>query len=93
MISNNKCDTITSGYEKIYPSILSDSLYDLGITNQSMSIKMRPLDLSLVLLGRAKTVTYMDVPYLTEEVNPHELEITLLDDLNKMTLQFLIAED
>ena len=93
MSSNHKSEAITSGYEKIHPAILSDSLDDLGISNQVMSIKMRPLDVSLVLLGRARTGAYMEVPYLTEGINPYELEITLVDDLKKMTLQFLLVVD
>ena len=89
MISNHKSEAITSGYEKIHPAIISDSLDDLGISNQVMSIKMRPLDLSLVLLGRARTGAYMEVPYLTEGVNPYELEITLVDDLKKNDVAIL----
>ena len=83
MSSNHKSKAITSGYEKIHPAILSDSLDNLGISNQVMSIKMRPLDVSLVLLGRARTGAYMEVPYLTEGINPYELEITLVDGLKK----------
>ena len=89
MSSNHTSEAITSGYEKIHPAILSDSLDDLGISNQVMSIKMRPLDVSLVLLGRARTGAYMEVPYLTEGINPYELEITLVDDLKKNDVAIL----
>jgi len=71
------------GCNQLNPAILSDVLDDLGITNQVMSIGMRPLDESLTLCGRARTGAYMEVPYLEEGINPYRLEIALVDDLRK----------
>ena len=74
---------LPDGCDQINPAILSDALDDLGITNQVMSIGMRPLDESLTLCGRARTGAYMEVPYLEEGINPYRLEIALVDDLRK----------
>ena len=74
---------LPEGCNQLNPAILSDVLDDLGITNQVMSIGMRPLDESLTLCGRARTGAYMEVPYLEEGINPYRLEIALVDDLCK----------
>ena len=74
---------LPDGCDQLNPAILSDVLDDLGITNQVMSIGMRPLDESLTLCGRARTGAYMEVPYLEEGINPYRLEIALVDDLRK----------
>ncbi|MGY9059476.1 MAG: RraA family protein [Candidatus Puniceispirillales bacterium] len=74
---------LPEGCNQLNPAILSDVLDDLGITNQVMSIGMRPLDESLTLCGRARTGAYMEVPYLEEGINPYRLEIALVDDLRK----------
>ena len=74
---------LPEGCDQLNPAILSDVLDDLGITNQVMSIGMRPLDESLTLCGRARTGAYMEVPYLEEGINPYRLEIALVDDLRQ----------
>ena len=74
---------LPEGCNQLNPAILSDVLDDLGITNQVMSIGMRPLDESLTLCGRARTGAYMEVPYLEEGINPYRLEIALVDDLRQ----------
>ena len=69
------------GWEKLFASVVSDALDEVGILNQVMSIGMRPLDQSLSLFGRARTGAYMEIPYTVEGVNPYELEIAIVDDL------------
>ncbi|EKF42135.1 RraA family protein [Nitratireductor indicus] len=68
--------------ERFFTALLSDVLDDLGYMNQAMHHTIRPLDSSLVMVGRARTALCMDVyerPAPGE--NPYELEIKLVDDL------------
>ena len=63
-------------------SMLSDVLDSLGHRQQAVGAHIRPLDESLVMVGRARTMLFADVyePPAPGE-NPYELEIRLLDDL------------
>lgn len=63
-------------------AVLSDTLDSLGLMQQAMKPFMRPLDDTLVLVGRARTGLYMPVyaPPAPGE-NPYEVEIALVDDL------------
>jgi 4-hydroxy-4-methyl-2-oxoglutarate aldolase len=63
-------------------AVLSDTLDSLGLMQQAMKPFMRPLDDTLVLIGRARTGLYMPVyaPPAAGE-NPYEVEIALVDDL------------
>ena len=72
---------LPDGWEKLYSAVLSDALDAIGIWNQAMSSRLRPLDDSLKLCGRARTAQYMEVPFVAEGVNPYELEIAIVDDL------------
>lgn len=72
---------LPDGWEKLYSAVLSDALDAIGIWNQAMSPKIRPLDEGLKLCGRARTAQYMEVPYVADGVNPYELEIAIVDDL------------
>jgi 4-hydroxy-4-methyl-2-oxoglutarate aldolase len=67
--------------ERLFTAVLSDVLDRLGHTRQAMSAKIRPLDSSLVMVGRARTGFYVDVFEPVEGENPYELEIALVDDL------------
>ena len=68
-------------WQLLYSAVLSDALDAIGVWHQAMSPKIRPLDESLKLCGRARTGQYMEVPFVTEGVNPYELEIAIVDDL------------
>lgn len=63
-------------------AVLSDTLDGLGLMQQAMKPFVRPLDDTLVLVGRARTGLYMPVyaPPAPGE-NPYEVEIALVDDL------------
>jgi regulator of RNase E activity RraA len=69
--------------EKLYTAVLSDVLDGLGYRGQAMSPGVRPLDESLVLAGFARTGVYREVYHTAPDVNPYELEITLIDDLKR----------
>ncbi len=73
--------TLASLRQKLFSAVLSDCLDAAGHRNQAMHARIRPLDESLVLCGRARTALYMDVYDAPEGENPYELEIRLVDDL------------
>ena len=66
---------------KLFTAVLSDCLDAAGHRNQAMHARIRPLDETLVLCGRARTALYMDVYDAPEGENPYELEIQLVDDV------------
>lgn len=72
---------VTAAREGLYSAVISDVLDQLGHMEHSMAPRVRPLDESLVLFGRARTGLYMPVYHVDEGVNPYELEIALIDDL------------
>ena len=67
--------------QRLFTAVLSDCLDAAGHRNQAMQARIRPLDDSLVLCGRARTAAYVDVYDAPEGENPYELEIRLIDDL------------
>lgn len=71
----------TDTKQKIYTAVLSDVLDGLGYPDQALRPFVRPLDESLVLLGRARTGGYTNTYSVEDGENPYELEIKLLDDL------------
>lgn len=67
--------------KKLFAALLSDVMDALGHTNQAMPPRIRPLDESLVMVGRARTALFMDVYHVAEGENPYALEIALIDSL------------
>jgi regulator of RNase E activity RraA len=65
----------------LFTAVLSDCLDAAGHRQQAMHARIRPLDETLVLCGRARTALYMDVYDAPAGENPYELEIRLIDDL------------
>ena len=72
---------IAAARGRLYSAVISDVLDSLGRWNHAMTPQVRPLDESLVMFGRARTGNYMAVYHVDERVNPYELEIALVDDL------------
>jgi len=72
---------LPEGWQQLYSAVLSDALDAIGIWNQAMSPRIRPLDDTLRMCGRARTAQYMEVPYVADGTNPYELEIAIVDDL------------
>jgi regulator of RNase E activity RraA len=72
---------IANARSRLYSGVISDVLDGLGNTHHAMAPHVRPLDDSLVLVGRARTGLYMPVYHVERGVNPYELEIALVDDL------------
>jgi len=66
----------------LFTAVISDTLDGLGLRDQALSPRLRPLDESLVLFGRARTGQYTEVfECPPDDRNPYELEIKLIDDL------------
>ena len=68
----------------LYTSVLSDVLDGFGLMHQALRPFVRPVDESLVLLGRVRTGRYQAVDAPPEpDDNPYELEMDLIDDLRE----------
>jgi len=76
-----KRDRLALARRKLFVSVVSDVLDGLGYRDQAMAPHIRPLDESLVMLGRARTGVYREVYHVAPGENPYELEIALIDDL------------
>ncbi len=62
-------------------AVLSDVMDSLGLVRRALRPFVRPIDDSLVMVGRARTGLYMPTYALRENENPYEVEIALVDDL------------
>ena len=67
--------------ERLYTAVLSDVLDEVGLRNQAMAARIRPLDEGLVLAGFARTGLFREVFHVAAGENPYELEIKIIDDL------------
>ena len=65
----------------LYSAVLSDVMDELGLPNQALRPFVRPVDDTLVLMGRARTGLFASTYSIREGENPYEIEIALLDDL------------
>ncbi len=86
-------ELISQARGSLYSAVLSDVLDSLGNTEHAMGPRIRPLDDSLVLFGRARTGLYMEVFTETPGENPYELEIALIDDLKPDEIAVLACPD
>lgn len=84
-------DPIAIARAKLFTAVLSDVLDAAGRRSQAMRSGIRPLDDSLVMVGRARTGLYMDVYHAQAGENPYELEIRLVDDLKPDEVVVLAA--
>ena len=64
----------------LYTPVLSDVLDSLGLMRQALRPFIRPLDDSLVMVGRARTGRYVPVTCASGD-NPYVLEMDLIDSL------------
>ncbi len=69
--------------ETLFTSVLSDCLDQVGLMRQALPSRIRPLDESLVMVGRARTAAFMEVYDVPAGSNPYELEIALIDSLGQ----------
>jgi len=68
--------------ESFFSALLSDVLDELGYRNQALQSRIRPLDDSVKMVGRARTMIYADIYQQPgPDENPHAGEIKLIDSL------------
>ncbi len=67
--------------ETMFTALLSDCLDQVGLRDQAMPSRIRPLDEASIMVGRARTGAYMEVYHVEDGVNPYELEMDLIDSL------------
>ena len=65
----------------LFASVLSDCLDAVGLMDQALPARIRPLDEASVMVGRARTAQFMEVERHEPGTNPYELEIALIDSL------------
>jgi 4-hydroxy-4-methyl-2-oxoglutarate aldolase len=78
---------------RIPTAVLSDTLDAMDLRNQAMRAHIRPLDLALDMVGRARTGLYMPVYHVEPAINPYELEIRLIDSLDADQVVVLACGD
>ena len=66
----------------LYTPVLSDVLDSFGLMHQALRPFVRPLDKSLVLLGRVRTGRYEATDTVPPGHNPYALEMDLIDGLH-----------
>ncbi len=67
--------------ESLFTAVLSDCLDSVGLRNQALPSRIRPLDETKVMCGRARTAAFIETHYVEAGSNPYELEIALIDSL------------
>jgi len=67
---------------RLYTPVLSDVLDSFGLMHQALRPFVRPLDESLVLLGRVRTGRYEPTDSGPPAHNPYALEMDLIDGLH-----------
>jgi regulator of RNase E activity RraA len=66
---------------QLFTAVLSDCLDAVGLKEQALPSRIRPLDEASVMVGRARTAQFMEVERHEAGINPYELEIALVDSL------------
>ena len=64
---------------KLYGGVLCDVMDEMGLHNQAMNERLRPLEESQVVVGRAKTILAVDIYYVREDT--YDQEIAALDSI------------
>src|SRR6476619_6191433 len=65
--------------DRLYTAVVSDVLDRRGLLEQAMSARMRPIEPTLRLVGRAHTVLTADI--YERPASPYEKEIAAVDSL------------
>ncbi|WP_204569974.1 RraA family protein [Arsenicitalea aurantiaca] len=77
-------DLVAEMRAHFFTALISDVLDGLGYMKQALPPHIRPLDENLTMVGRARTMLYVDVYERPgDDYNPYELEIDLVDSLGK----------
>ena len=76
----------------LYAPVVSDVLDSFGLMRQALRPFVRPLDDSLVLLGRARTGRYAPATMPSADHNPYALEMDLIDNLRPGEVPILACD-
>lgn len=63
----------------LYTAVISDSLDEIGYTDQAMRETIRPLFPNIRFAGRARTIAYVDMYHVPQD--PYALEIEAVDSI------------
>jgi 4-hydroxy-4-methyl-2-oxoglutarate aldolase len=76
--------TLDAMRETYFSALLSDSLDAMGYMDQALPSRIRPLDESLVMVGRARTALFEELDsVLADDEEHYRLEISFVDSLGK----------
>jgi len=65
--------------KNLYTAVISDALDELGVTNRVMRENIRPIHPDNMIVGKARTMLWMDVYEVYE--HPYKIEIEAMDSL------------
>ena len=74
-------ELIAAARSRLYSGVISDVLDSLGHMHHALAPRIRPLDDTLVMFGRARSAQYTPVHHVPVGHNPYALEIALIDSL------------
>jgi len=80
-MSTRPDETVRLARERLYSSVLSDVLDEMGLLHQVLSSQLRPLDESLVLCGRARTAEFKDIYHAEDNLDAYGLLVPFEDSL------------
>ncbi len=75
----NDLDRFEIMEKRLYSGVLCDVMDELGLRDQAMNERLRPLDVTRAVAGRAKTILAVDVYYVHEDT--YDVEIASLDSI------------
>jgi len=77
--SNGSLARYERAEERLFTSVVSDILDNLRLVNRAMTSNIRPIHPDHIVVGRARTMLFMDVYEVTED--PYKVEIEAIDTL------------
>ncbi len=74
-----KDDELIKRFSKLYSALIADNLDKLGLRDQTMDYRIRPVYPEALCIGRA--VTLLSVQYYKIPENPYQVELEAIDNL------------
>lgn len=75
---------------EFFTAVVGDVMDSMGLTNQFLPPRIKPLDEEMVIIGRALTVLENDVDVLDDD--PFGLMFDALDDLKKVRFTWHLGQ-
>ena len=79
LVDNSESDLLRDIEKNLYTAVICDALDDLGYRNQAMRERLRPLFPNDRFVGRARTVSCVDVAHVPAD--PYAMEIEAVDSI------------